>query len=158
MIATHHNGPQVIQVQSQQLALPSCRNQFSLLFHDRNHSNRSDQTVVLCFALIYAFATAGFICFPGKFAFDNSGTPPPASWLLILFSTVMLLVRRLMNVCVAQTVVLCIEVRGFLQRWNRATRTSSTLTVPTVIRSGSACLSLSIRQYSICRYGIVREV
>lgn len=31
---------------------------------------------MLCFALIYAYATAGFICFPGKFAFDNSGALP----------------------------------------------------------------------------------
>jgi hypothetical protein len=38
------------------------------------------QTVVLCFALIYAYATAGFICFPQKFAFDNSGAFPLISY------------------------------------------------------------------------------
>ena len=31
------------------------------------------QTVVLCFALIYVFATVGFLAFPEKFAFENAG-------------------------------------------------------------------------------------
>ncbi len=47
------------------------------------YNGRLHQTVVLCFALIYAYATAGFICFPGKFAFDNSGAVPLLSLVSI---------------------------------------------------------------------------